>query len=82
MKREIAFSEKAIDQAAGFLDDASGLAQTLAAIDLLADDPHPPASFGYGSEALRRPRAGRYRVLYQVDDDRIVVLNAGRRSAR
>jgi mRNA interferase RelE/StbE len=41
----------------------------LDAVDRLAEDPRPAGSFPYGSSDLRRLRAGRYRVLYEVTGD-------------
>jgi mRNA interferase RelE/StbE len=59
----------AVDSAARFLaDDAEGLAQAMDAVDLLPDDPRPEGSFEYGSPDLRRMQAGRYRVVYDIDD--------------
>jgi hypothetical protein len=50
--------ERAIDQAAAFLDYPPGIREVLDAIDRLADDPRPPGSFPYGSPDLRRLRVG------------------------
>jgi mRNA interferase RelE/StbE len=49
--------EKAISQAAGFLDDPAGLGEVLDAVDRLAGDPRPAGSFPYGSPDLQRLRA-------------------------
>jgi mRNA interferase RelE/StbE len=41
----------------------------------LADDPHPPGSKKLvGQHEINRVRVGSYRILYQVDDDRLTVL--------
>ena len=41
----------------------------------LAEDPYPPGVEKLsGSEGLFRVRVGDYRILYQVEDDRLVVL--------
>jgi mRNA interferase RelE/StbE len=41
----------------------------------LADDPHPPGSKKLqGMDGTYRLRVGDYRVLYQVDEGRLVVL--------
>jgi mRNA interferase RelE/StbE len=46
-----------------------------AVIDALAEDPHPPASKKLqGLEGLYRVRVGDYRIVYQVEDDVLVVL--------
>jgi mRNA interferase RelE/StbE len=48
------YDERAISQAAAFLDDPQGIRAVLDAIDQLADDPRPAGSFPYGSPDLRR----------------------------
>jgi mRNA interferase RelE/StbE len=78
---EVIWSERALDQAAGFLkDDPPGLEQLLSAVDLLADDPRPAGTTEYGSPDIRRLHVGRYRVLYDVNDSivTVVVIHAGR----
>ena len=80
MSLRIVFDEKAIDQAAGFLaDDPDALHVVLAAIDQLADDPRPAGSFPYGSPDLRRLRVGRYRVMYEIKGDEVLIGHLGRR---
>ncbi|WP_427896710.1 type II toxin-antitoxin system RelE family toxin (plasmid) [Kribbella sp. GL6] len=81
MTYEVIWSERALDQAAGFLkDDPDGLAQLFASVDLLADDPRPSGTAEYGTPDRRRLRSGRYRVLYDVNDSTVtvVVIHAGR----
>lgn len=79
MTRSIVWSERAINAAAGFLtDDPGGLRQMLNTVDDLAEDPQPAGSLEYGSPGLRRLRVGRYRVLYEIDDDAITVIHIGR----
>ena len=63
MSLRVDYDERAISQAAAFLDDPHGIRAVLDAIDQLADDPRPAGSFPYGSPDLRRLRVGRYRVL-------------------
>jgi mRNA interferase RelE/StbE len=78
---EVVWSERALDQAAGFLaDDPAGLEQLLAAVDMLAEEPRPEATAEYGSPDVRRMHVGRYRVLYDVNDTTVtvVVIHAGR----
>jgi mRNA interferase RelE/StbE len=65
--------ERAISQAAEFLDDPQGIRAVLDAIDRLADDPRPAGSFPYGSPDLRRLRVGRYRGLYGITEEAVVV---------
>lgn len=79
MTRPIVWSERGINAAAGFLtDDPQGVRQLLKTVDHLADDPKPADSLEYGSPGLRRLRAGRYRILYEIDDDAITVIHVGR----
>jgi len=45
------------------------------AIDDLADDPRPPGCVKLeGADDLYRVRVGDYRVVYQISDDRLIVL--------
>ena len=78
MSLRIEYDERAISQAAAFLDDLPGLREVLDAIDRLADDPRPAGSFPYGSPDLRRLRAGRYRVLYEITEDAVAVRHIAR----
>jgi len=78
---EVIWSERALDQAAGFLkDDPAGLEQLLNSVDLLANEPRPAGTTEYGSPDIRRLHVGRYRVLYDISDDTVtlVVIHAGR----
>jgi mRNA interferase RelE/StbE len=77
----IEYDERAISQAAAFLDDPHGIRQVLDAIDRLADDPCPAGSFPYGSPDLRRMRVGRYRVLYEITEDAVAIRHIARGSA-
>ena len=46
-----------------------------AAIDLLADDPRPPGCVALaGEESAYRVRVGAYRILYEVIDERLIIL--------
>lgn len=81
MSLRVDYDERAIDQAATFLDDPLGIRAVLDAIDLLADDPRPAGSFPYGSPDLRRLRVGRYRILYEITDDAIAIRHIARGSA-
>lgn len=68
MRFEVIWSERALDQAAGFLkDNPEGLEQLLRSVDLLAEDPRPAGTAEYGMPDRRRLRSGRYRALYDVD---------------
>jgi mRNA interferase RelE/StbE len=75
----IVWEPAAIDRSVRFLkDDPVGLAAVLHAVDALADDPTPPEAVSYGD--FWRLRVGRYRVLYLITDEDVIVLvtNLGR----
>ena len=52
-----------------------------AAIELLADEPHPPAAKKLTGRPEWRVRTGDYRILYRIQDEvlLVVVVNAGHR---
>lgn len=52
-----------------------------AVIELLVDDPRPPAAKRLTARPEWRVRTGDYRVLYRIDDDvlTVVVVSAGHR---
>lgn len=53
-----------------------------AAIELLADDPRPPtATRLVGGAGEWRVRTGDYRIIYEIEEDRllVLVLNVGHR---
>ena len=52
-----------------------------AVIELLAENPRPPAAKKLTARPEWRVRAGDYRVLYRIQDEQllIVVVNAGHR---
>jgi mRNA interferase RelE/StbE len=71
---QINWEVQAIDLTAGFLrDDPDGVAALWDRVSQLADEPRPAESFPYGSPDIRRLRTDRYRVFYQIDDDRQVI---------
>jgi mRNA interferase RelE/StbE len=74
----VEYDERAINQAAGFLDDPQGIRAALDAIDRLASDPRPAGSFPYGSPDLRRLRVGPYRILYEIIDERVAIRHIAR----
>ena len=50
-------------------------ARVQAAIELLADEPRPPAGEPMvNGDGAWRVRVGDYRVIYDIEDDRLVVL--------
>ena len=78
MSLRVDYDERAISQAAGFLDDPQGVQELLDAIDRLADDPRRPGAFPYGSPDVRRLRVGRYRVLYEISEDAVAIRHIAR----
>jgi mRNA interferase RelE/StbE len=72
------YDERAIDQAAAFLNDPPGIRAVLDAIDRLGDEPRPAGSFPYGSPDLRRLRVGRYRILYEITENTVAVRHIAR----
>ncbi|HLR86819.1 MAG TPA: type II toxin-antitoxin system RelE/ParE family toxin [Wenzhouxiangella sp.] len=45
----------------------------LACIDTLADNPRPPEPERLSAQKRYRIRAGRYRILYEIQDHRLIV---------
>lgn len=45
----------------------------LAAIESLADDPRPPSTKKLSGQDRYRLRQGNYRILYEIEDDRLIV---------
>lgn len=56
--------------------DRSAQARVRAAIDLLAENPRPPAAQPLKGQprGTYRVRTGDYRVIYEVHDDRLLVM--------
>ena len=81
MTLEVSWSLSALDHATGYLrDDPDGVEAVLDAAETLAHHPRQEPSTGLSSPELRRLRVGRYRLLYEVDDEqqRVVVVHLGR----
>ena len=45
----------------------------VAAIKSLADDPRPPGAKKLSGQERYRLRQGNYRILYEIEDDRLIV---------
>ena len=45
----------------------------LSSINALADEPRPPATKKLSGQERYRLRQGNYRILYQIEDDRLIV---------
>lgn len=58
-----------------------GQRRVQAVLELLSQDPRPPAARKLTARAEWRVRSGSYRVLYQIEDERllVVVVSAGHR---
>ena len=55
--------------------DQSARRRVQAAIELLASDPRPPgAKMLVGGDGEWRVRTGDYRVVYEIHDDKLVIL--------
>ena len=83
MTYEIDWEPPAVDLAARYLmDDPEGLSAVLAAVDCLAEDPRPDSAFPLGATVMLRLRAGKYRVVYQIDEATrtVSVMHVGRRA--
>jgi mRNA interferase RelE/StbE len=80
---EVDWEPAAIDLASRYLmDDPEGLRLVSAAVDSLAEDPRHDRAFLLGATGMLRLRAGRYRVVYQIDDatPTVSVMHVGRRA--
>lgn len=58
-------------------DDQDGLVTVNKAVSALTDDPAPAEAFVRG-DGYRRLRAGRYRIMYEIEDDVITVVRVDR----
>ena len=63
-----------------YMDEPAGLAEVLDALDTLADDARPPGSFHRGD--YHRLRIGRYRVLYDITEEIVLVRHIARVAVR
>jgi len=72
----IEWTPAALESAARFIADQSGMHAINQAVAALIEDPAPPQAFIRGD--YRRLRIGAYRVMYTVDEDRITVLRVDR----
>jgi len=49
------------------------LRRIISAIELLADDPRPPGTKKLSGQERYRFRQGNYRILYEIEDDKLIV---------
>jgi mRNA interferase RelE/StbE len=78
---EILWADEAFAAAQVFMaDDPAGLAAVFDAVDGLASNPRPPGALPWGGTDVLRLRIGRYRVLYGIDDQVVMidVIHQGR----
>lgn len=83
MTYSLIWEPKVVDVAASYLaHDPEGLRTLFAAVDGLAVDPRPEGVFALGTLDVFRLRVGSYRVVYDVDDEELLVRirHVGRRS--
>jgi mRNA interferase RelE/StbE len=78
--RRVIITEEVLLSLGRYMDDPAGLAEVMDAIDALAVGPRPPGSFHRGD--YHRLRAGRYRVLYQITEDTVLVRHIARVAER
>ncbi|MFE5512380.1 type II toxin-antitoxin system RelE/ParE family toxin [Streptomyces sp. NPDC056529] len=79
MSYEMIWEPEALTQAEQFAkDDPAGVRQVFTAVDHLSEEPHPEGAFG--SMDVLRIHVGRYRVMYEINDQqiRISVIHLGR----
>jgi mRNA-degrading endonuclease RelE of RelBE toxin-antitoxin system len=72
----VEWSPRAVTTASRFLDDPGGMKAVVAALDALAGNPYPAESFRWRD--MLRLRAGRYRIMYVVEDDLITIERVDR----
>jgi len=78
--RRVIITEEVSLSLGRYLDDPAGLAEVLDALDTLVDDARPPGSFHRGE--YHRLRIGRYRVLYDITEEMVLVRHIARVAAR
>ena len=54
--------------------DAAAKRRVQAAIDLLSLDPRPPSATKLVGDPAWRVRTGNYRIVYEIENDRLLVL--------
>jgi mRNA interferase RelE/StbE len=80
---EVVWEPAAVDLCSRFLSgDPDGLHAVFEAVDTLAERPRPDEAFPLGSSVLYRLGAGRYRVVYEIDDlaEMVKIRHVGRRT--
>jgi mRNA interferase RelE/StbE len=73
----VEWSERALAAVSRYLDDPAGLTAALNAADALAAEPEPAGSVRWGA-TWRRLHVGRYRILYAIEHDLIMIHRVDR----
>ncbi|HSA52611.1 MAG TPA: type II toxin-antitoxin system RelE/ParE family toxin [Yinghuangia sp.] len=79
MRYDVIWEPHALAQAERLAkDDPQGVRQVFTAVDRLADNPKPRGAFG--SSGVLRIHVGVYRVMYEINDQkiRVTVIHLGR----
>lgn len=50
------------------------LRKILARMEALREDPRPPGSMKLSGEEYYRVRQGDYRIIYEIEDDKLIVI--------
>jgi mRNA-degrading endonuclease RelE of RelBE toxin-antitoxin system len=58
-------------------EDKDLFVRTRRAVALLADEPHPAGAVAWGATGICRLHAGDIRILYEVDDATVYIINIG-----
>lgn len=53
---------------------ATDLRKILARIEALREDPRPPGCVKLSGEEYYRVRQGNYRIVYEIEDDKLIVI--------
>jgi mRNA interferase RelE/StbE len=80
---EVDWEPSAVKLASRYLlDDPAGLWAVLEIVDALAESPRPDNAHPLGDSGLHRLRAGKYRVVYEVDETTRTVSGHARRTTQ
>lgn len=72
----VEWRSQALRSARRFMTDQAGMRAVNAAVGALTRDPDPPEAFIRG--IYRRLRVGDYRVLYEIEGDRVIIHRVDR----
>lgn len=80
MTYAVGWDDGAFKAAATYLNDGPGLSAVMDAVDGLADGPRPFGAMERGHPDRMRVHIGRYRVWYDIDEDRaaVKIIHLGR----